>query len=235
MAGTRSDLPARTASAIIMIVVVGMALWFGGMAFTVLVLAGSAMLVWEWKGIVDRFPDDPRTRQVWLALGVCYVVLAALAILKLDESGRFLPILAAVIATDIGAYFAGRTIGGPKIAPSISPSKTWAGLGGGMTASAALLLGAYTWVAWQFRDYGGRPGPDWFAPKIGLLMVAMGAGIAVVAQAGDFFESWAKRRAGVKDSGTWIPGHGGLFDRVDGLLLACIVSLFVAWIARSVL
>ncbi len=116
-----------------------------------------------------------------------------------------LSLLLAVIATDIGAYFAGRSIGGPKIAPSISPSKTWAGLAGGMAGAALVLM-------------LGR-GNGMAAEAIG-----GGAMLAIVAQAGDFFESWMKRRAGVKDSGKLIPGHGGLFDRVDGLLAVVFVG-----------
>jgi phosphatidate cytidylyltransferase len=112
-----------------------------------------------------------------------------------------LTIIGVVIATDTGAYFAGRAIGGPKIAPRISPSKTWAGLAGGMAASAGLITGVGSYVE-----------------SFALWQPLLGAALAMIAQAGDFFESWMKRRAGVKDSGSLIPGHGGLFDRADGLL-----------------
>jgi phosphatidate cytidylyltransferase len=232
----RSDLSVRTGSAIIMIVIVGLALWFGGLAFRLLVLAGAALLVWEWKGLTDRFPDDRMTRLTWLAFGFCYVALAALAILHLHSRGLFIVVLAAVIATDIGAYFTGRTFGGPKIAPSISPSKTWSGLVGGMTAAALVLLGAYTFLASTLIGNPEVSSTDpWFDIEIAALVALTGAGIAIVAQAGDFFESWAKRRAGVKDSGTLIPGHGGLFDRVDGLLLACLVAGGLFWAGRAIL
>jgi phosphatidate cytidylyltransferase len=132
-----------------------------------------------------------------------------------------LELVSAVVATDIGAYFAGRTFGGPKIAPRISPSKTWVGLIGGMIAAGLILAG------WQFyfnslmeshRAYGASaagPSPWAYAPA--------GALVAVIAQVGDFFESWMKRRAGVKDSSRLIPGHGGLFDRLDGLLAVSFV------------
>jgi phosphatidate cytidylyltransferase len=117
-----------------------------------------------------------------------------------------LTIILPVIATDIGAYFAGRTIGGPKIAPAISPSKTWAGLFGAIVLASLALVLLSQWSS------GGAAVVNWREAVLGGLVVA------VVAQAGDFFESWMKRRAGVKDSGRIIPGHGGLFDRVDGLL-----------------
>ncbi|MGF7170110.1 phosphatidate cytidylyltransferase [Sphingobium xanthum] len=221
----RSDLPVRTASAIIMIVIVALALWAGGAVFSLFVAAGSVLLVWEWKGLVDRFPDDRSTRLTWLAFGICYVALAAIAIVTLNERGLFLPLLAAVIATDIGAYFSGRTFGGPKIAPSISPSKTWAGLFGGMVAAALTSVFALRFI---LHD-------ESYFLALSIAFLAGGALVAVVAQAGDFFESWVKRRAVAKDSGNLIPGHGGLFDRVDGLLLAALVAGGLYWIGNPML
>jgi phosphatidate cytidylyltransferase len=111
-----------------------------------------------------------------------------------------------VWSTDIGAYFTGRAIGGPKLAPTISPGKTRAGLYGGVVA--ALVLG----IIWAFVS-GLSYRLDLLAPIF-----------AVAAQAGDLFESWMKRRAGVKDSGDWLPGHGGVFDRLDGLLPVAILT-----------
>jgi len=148
-------------------------------------------------------------RPGWTALGVGYIGLPALALLWLrgvPELGlaTLLWLLVVVWTTDTAAYFAGRTIGGPRLAPAISPSKTWAGLCGGMLGAA--LTGAL--AAWLLGS--GR-----------LLQAAgLGALLALVAQLGDLFESGFKRAAGVKDSGTLIPGHGGLLDRVDGLLFA---------------
>ena len=126
-----------------------------------------------------------------------------LVFLRIPEFGPapILLLVSTVIAVDVGAYFAGRTIGGPKIAPSISPSKTWAGLAGGMVAA--------TLIVWIGAHEVGKLNP-WLIVGAPL--------VAIVAQIGDFFESWLKRRAGVKDSGALIPGHGGLFDRVDGLI-----------------
>jgi phosphatidate cytidylyltransferase len=148
-------------------------------------------------------------------VGAVYCGIGAAVLMGLRDHGPMavLLVLLAVIATDVGAYFSGRTFGGPKIAPSISPSKTWAGLLGGMGGAAMIFLGLLI-VRWNvsvsFDDY-----PQWWWA---MLALAAGILVAVVAQAGDFFESWLKRRAGVKDSGRLIPGHGGLFDRLDGLL-----------------
>ena len=138
----------------------------------------------------------------------------------------------AVVLVDVGAYFAGRTIGGPKIAPAISPSKTWAGLLGGVIGATIALIVYFGLggAAAGYRNFSGLP--------MVIELLPFGAAIAVVAQIGDFFESWLKRRAGVKDSSNLIPGHGGVLDRIDGLLaVACafgapLVVVFPHWLAR---
>ena len=139
-----------------------------------------------------------------------------------------------VVATDVGAYLAGRTFGGPKIAPRISPSKTWSGLFGGMIA-AALVLVAIAWFELHPRmAVEGGCSVSHTCPTFAERAVPValsGFLLAVVAQAGDFFESWMKRRAGVKDSGRLIPGHGGLFDRLDGLMAVAFVTGFVPLLA----
>jgi phosphatidate cytidylyltransferase len=155
----------------------------------------------------------------WIAAGPVYIGIPVVALVWLrgeDVAGlaAILWLLASVWATDTGAYFAGRLIGGPKLAPRFSPNKTWAGLFGAMAAAA--LVG---WVA-------SRIEPD--GPPAGALALA-GAVLAVVAQAGDLLESGVKRRFGAKDSGTLIPGHGGLFDRVDGLLTAAVAFALLQW------
>jgi phosphatidate cytidylyltransferase len=168
-------------------------------------------------------------------------------VLRLDPKigwPMLLIVLFGVVFTDVGAYFAGRTIGGPKIAPKISPSKTWAGLGGGILGAAtgiylALMIAAGDWFTGLVND-AARLGPDDTTvvsisnmPSI-LGCLALGAVVAVVAQTGDFFESWMKRRAGVKDSSQLIPGHGGLFDRADGMLAVMfVVGLFALFNASA--
>jgi phosphatidate cytidylyltransferase len=158
-----------------------------------------------------------------LAFGIPYIVFGSVALLWVrgvpgDGLGLLIYLLFAVWATDIGAYAAGRTIGGPKLAPRISPKKTWAGLIGGMISAAVFGAG----VAIAFG--AARPG----------LAALAAAVLAVVSQAGDLFESGIKRRFDVKDSGRLIPGHGGLLDRVDGLIVAApVFALFHAFLGKA--
>jgi phosphatidate cytidylyltransferase len=225
-----SDLPVRLVSAVVMLLLAGGAIWLGGAVLdTFIVLVAIAAFV-EFVLLVTRATGNVSYRLAAILAGALYFGLAAL---MLTGAGTFLLILVLgiTIFTDTGAYFAGRTIGGPRIAPSISPSKTWAGLVGGMIAAA---LWVFLWVI--AIDHM----PAWLPPRfeIGLNLsfqnitgaAALGAGLAVVAQAGDFFESWLKRRAGVKDSSRLIPGHGGVFDRIDGLVP---VALVAGWIASQ--
>ena len=150
---------------------------------------------------------EPQGEPCWLALGTLWVALPCVLLLWLAEvegAGRatLLWIFAVVWATDIGAYAVGRQLGGPRLAPRWSPRKTWSGLIGG--AGCAALAG------WGTALVAG------ISPVLPLVLVS--AGLAIVGQFGDLAESVAKRRFGVKDSSGLIPGHGGLLDRLDGLL-----------------
>ncbi|WP_460030564.1 phosphatidate cytidylyltransferase [Megalodesulfovibrio paquesii] len=132
-------------------------------------------------------------------------------------------VLAGVIATDVGAYYAGHLIGGPKLWPTVSPKKTWAGSLGGLMATLAVVTGAGLGL-------GGKViGLDASQATFSLwAWLALGTTISVSAQLGDLFESALKRHAGVKDSGNLLPGHGGVLDRIDGLLAAApAAALFV--------
>lgn len=228
----KSDLGVRVLSAIVMVAIAGSALWLGGWVWTVFVAAVALGVLWEWAQLSGMIARSLVQRVFWLCAGLVYIGLAAVVLWFLRNAPALqhngiemvLMAIAPVIATDIGAYFAGRAIGGPKIAPKISPSKTWAGLFGGMLAAALVMI-----VLTQVPERGT------VALVYFPIYAVIGGVLAIVAQAGDFFESWMKRRAGVKDSGKLIPGHGGLFDRVDGLLAVCFVigvlslhSLFIA-------
>lgn len=159
-----------------------------------------------------------QARASWVAIGLLYAGMPAIALIWLrgTQYGLALTLLTLVTvwATDIFAYFSGRAIGGPKLAPAISPNKTWAGLLGGMAGSALTI-----WLV-----YGLLDGRIDVPPVPVLWLVALAPVLAVVAQAGDFYESWLKRRVGVKDSGNLLPGHGGILDRLDGLVPVAVVA-----------
>jgi len=228
----RSDLGIRTLSSVAMMSVAIMAIWLGGYAFMGLVIAIGLGVLFEFAKLVFGFAYSLLAKILWLLGGAIYVGLACFSLILFSTPvfGMTLAIMliAAVFGTDIGAYFAGRSIGGPKIAPRISPSKTWSGLFGGMIGAGLMMVIIQAGI-YAFRDGEAGDGDVYLAYGwFGLMLT--GAALAVVAQMGDFFESWMKRRAGVKDSGRLIPGHGGLFDRTDGLIAvafaAGVVTLF---------
>ena len=212
LATRTSDLKVRSLSAVVMLAIVGLALWLGGWAWVGLVAVVAGLTFLEYARL-SRRAFAGAGLIVALVLGAAYITAAGLSLAKLPIA-VLLGVVAVVIATDTGAYFSGRAIGGPKIAPSISPSKTWAGLIGGATLAGCVSTG------FLIYNMGGLK----LTPML-LVAFAIGAVLAVLAQAGDFFESWLKRRAGVKDSSRLIPGHGGVFDRVDGLLPVAIAAL----------
>ena len=150
-----------------------------------------------------------RPRPLLAAAGTVYIGVPLVALLWLRHDAVYgmvtiFWLLAVVWATDTGALFSGRAIGGPKLAPSISPNKTWSGFAGGVLAAVGVSVIAALW----------------FDVSNVIPLVALGAVLSVASQLGDLLESAVKRYLKVKDSGNIIPGHGGIFDRVDGLLLA---------------
>lgn len=240
MAGGKSDLRMRAISGVVMLAVVGAAFWLGGVLWDLFVMAVALGVLWEWTSLARGFARSMPTLSAWLAGGIFYIGLAGYVLANLRHLYPLYPLLEVVlgvIATDVGAYAAGRTFGGPKIAPKFSPSKTWSGLFGGM-AAAALVLVAIAWfeIHHAMALEGGCATAGTCPPfsARAILVALSGCLLAVVAQAGDFFESWMKRRAGVKDSGNLIPGHGGLFDRVDGLMAVAFVTGFVPLVAALV-
>lgn len=233
----------RILSALVMAPIAIGAVWFGSWAFAALAALAGGLLAWEWERLCHghfgvaglllavmavvvsvlggsyplcalvvifialfavRWADRAGGRKsIWMIAGVLYIGLPCLALVWLREQGRetLFWLLFLVWATDIGAYAAGRALGGPKLLPRVSPKKTWAGLFGGMISAA--LVGAATGLG-----VGDSP----------VVLAALSSGLAIVAQVGDLAESWVKRRFGVKDSSAIIPGHGGVLDRLDGLL-----------------
>jgi phosphatidate cytidylyltransferase len=228
----RSDLGIRTLSSVAMMSVAILAIWLGGYAFMGLVIAVGLGVFFEFTKLVLGFAQSPQARIFWLMGGLTYVGLACFSLILFSAPffgmTPAIMLIAGVIGTDVGAYFAGRGIGGAKIAPRISPSKTWSGLFGGMIGAGLMMVAIQAGI-YAFRGGNAGDGDVYLAYGWFRLMLT-GAALAVIAQMGDFFESWMKRRAGVKDSGRLIPGHGGLFDRTDGLIAvafaAGVVTLF---------
>ena len=200
-----SELTLRSLSAVAMMLIALLAALEGGYVFAVLVAAASTAMFYEWTRIVRGWGP------AWSLGGFFYALIPALALLWIrDRADHGLALLLWVFiitwTTDMGAFFAGRRFGRTQLAPSMSPNKTVEGLYGGM--AAATLLGG----AWALLT--GLP----------YVLLVLAPLFALAAQAGDLFESGMKRRAGLKDSGRWLPGHGGLLDRLDGLVPVAILT-----------
>lgn len=247
-----AELATRAIAGAAMIAVAIAALWLGGIAFWILCSAVGLGVLREWGmlagvnlaqrrvmlfalsvplAIMSPWAAGPDffalgliggaaffvvivSRDPVRAAGLVYAGLPVLALLLIRDQPRGILFgfwtLSLVWMCDMGAYFVGRLIGGPRLAPAISPNKTWAGLVGGVLAASALaaILNAGFGLPWRLT----------LATPL----------LAIASQGGDLFESWLKRRAGVKDSGTILPGHGGLLDRLDGLVpVAPLAALLV--------
>lgn len=257
-----SNLQLRIVSAIILSIAAVALTWLGGLPFALLAAVIAGTMFYEWcamtrgarkhqlrcaimlAAVVFAFCAGYPAATVFALLGVSVIVAVAdakvaghsywtvvglayaglsgacLAFLRDGDHAGLLAILylfAVVWATDILAYFTGRAIGGPKLAPAISPGKTWSGAIGGAVGGvvAGVLLG--------------------YAAGATNLVTLAGAALllSIVSQAGDLFESWVKRRHGAKDSGWIIPGHGGVMDRVDGLVAAALALYVIGWLLGS--
>jgi phosphatidate cytidylyltransferase len=210
-----NELLIRSLAGFVLILLALAAAFMGGYVFAVFVALASVMIFYEWRRLVRGWGF------AWKAGGFVYALIPALSMLWIrDRAPQGLELLLWVFivtwTTDIGAYFAGRAIGGPKLAPRVSPNKTIAGLLGGMASAA---LAGYAWT--QLTSLSAAL--FWLAPLF-----------ALAAQGGDLFESWMKRKAGVKDSGNWLPGHGGALDRLDGLVIVATLTAGVqmaGWLA----
>jgi phosphatidate cytidylyltransferase len=220
MAASAADTPAgpteryrrlllRSLSAVILGPLLLAAIWFGFPWIDLVAALAAPLMISEWLRLT-------RGRPVMRVLAVFYALAAVVALLWLRHQpalGRetLVWIVLCIWATDTGAYLVGRVAGGAKLAPRISPAKTWSGLVGGMA-----------WAAVASAGTGSLFGLGRTIP-----LAVIGAGLAVVGQVGDLVESAAKRAAGVKDSGRLIPGHGGLLDRIDGLIAVLVAVALV--------
>lgn len=187
---------------------------------SVRLVAGGTLLL---MGMLATAALASSDRRMWTAAGIPYAGLLGMApiVLRNDAQYGFLAIVflfAVVWATDIVAYFVGRAVGGPKLAPRISPKKTWSGAVGGTVAAIGAAL--------TLAIAAGLPN----LPAVGLIAAAASA----LAQSGDLFESALKRRFGAKDSSHLIPGHGGLMDRLDGFVAAAVLAMLIGLVHGGV-
>lgn len=254
MAIPGNELLTRLFSAAVLAILPLAGAWFGGWTAGVVVAAAAAIVHFEW-GNVTHASDPYRlaaiaalvvallvltagytltafgivaiavvavavtSRNAWAPAGVLYAAAFGFGLLLIrlapdDGRAAIFFLLAVVWATDTGAYFVGRAVGGPKLLPVVSPNKTWSGAIGGFGAGVvaglivALLFGVT--LRWQ--------------------LAAVAVVLSIAGQAGDLFESWVKRSFGAKDASRLVPGHGGLMDRVDGLVFASAVAVLLAWL-----
>ncbi len=255
---SHSEIAQRTLLALLLGAMAGLLTYSGVWPFTIMIAAASGILAWEWGrlvrgevmdaafyvhaaaviaacicvgagvawfamlalgagALVAAFATRTSRTRMWSALGVLYIGTPASLLVYLRSDAAYgvaiiFFLYLVVWSADTAAYFTGRTIGGPKLAPNISPGKTWSGVVGGLVIPTLLAYGFALWL-----------GGTW---ALGLAL--LGAGLALACQIGDLTESAIKRRFHVKDSGHLLPGHGGLFDRVDGLIGAVIAAGCVA-------
>ncbi|WP_075288864.1 phosphatidate cytidylyltransferase [Pararhizobium arenae] len=203
-----NDLQGNAFGWLSQVVIAGLVL-LGEIAWTLPVLGLSTVVAIAWVLL--------RKGSWWLPGGIVYAGLTGISLSAIRDDAHIgliamIFVFAVVWATDILAYFVGRAIGGPKLAPKISPGKTWSGAIGG--ALSGVLAGTAVYMV-EFSSLDVR-------------IPILAAVLSVFSQIGDLFESFIKRRFGVKDSGRIIPGHGGVMDRVDGLVFASFAALFVA-------
>lgn len=247
--GRWDDLATRMTTSAVIALVGLVAVWIGGMVFVALVVALTALLIWELVQLLKAgsrmavpiaalaggvivlseflppgwalpFLIAPamvgigqleRNRTVFAAYATL-ILVAAYGILWMRDAYGFpwvLWLIAIVVVTDIGGYFAGKCIGGPKFWPRVSPKKTWSGTAAGWIGAAVVGL---IFV---------------LATEAGTELIGVSVAVAMASQIGDIVESAMKRRHGVKDSSTLLPGHGGIFDRFDGMLGAVVFFLLV--------
>lgn len=228
------NLAKRVISACILIPAVLFAIYKGGIFFDTMVMVFAICMAFEWNEITKvsvGFSDDGksdnrlsnRSKLAWKMLGVVYISLPCISLVwiidQLNGDVIITWLFITVWVADISAFFCGKIIGGLKLAKKISPNKTWSGFLGSLVAAAVFGMFASRYI------YGIAP----------TYLAAVTVVVAVFAQVGDLFESWVKRKFYVKDSGSIIPGHGGILDRVDGMMIATPVLAIVKFFCDTCL
>ena len=209
----RKTFGIRAASAMVMIAIVAGVYWaLGERGLDLIVGAVAALCFLEFIFLVIKATGNIPYRLAGILAGAAYIGLSAVILIDADMQAFYI-VLGVVILADTFAYLFGTLIGGPRILPKVSPNKTWAGLLGGMFGGL-LAMSPLIFLTWRQGTLDSQ--------SLTVFAIA-GPVLAVVAQSGDLFESWLKRKAGVKDSSRLIPGHGGFFDRFDGLIPVAIV------------
>lgn len=216
-------LRTRFLTAIIVAPISLLAIYIGGWLLWILMAIFFIISQKEWFDLAAKLPK----RTTIYPLGILYLCLCygAFFLISNNKNIEALLLLVMVIASDVGAYFFGKIIGGPKMAKSISPNKTWAGLAGAMLCPAFIMVGfdlAYMADQHDFQAY------------YAVIYFVAGAFIGLCSQAGDILVSYMKRKAAVKDTGNILPGHGGVLDRIDSLLLASLAFFVIEYALRHV-
>ena len=215
----QNNLMIRSLSAALLIPVVMYVILSGVVIFYASVVLISLLMGVEWHGIIKKL----KSKSIWNGIALIHILIFTISFcwLRYQENGqKFL--LWLVITTwmaDTGAFAFGKIIGGPKLAPKISPFKTWAGLIG-----AVILSGVSGTVFYSYLNFGN-----------GYKFIGATVTLGILAQIGDLFESWIKRKANIKDSGKAIPGHGGILDRVDGLVFSAAGAFVFVMIFKEYL
>jgi len=204
----RDNTKQRIISALVLLPIALMAIFYSKDLFLFLAISVAILMTSEWLDMSKEMDDQKK----WRLIGFIYIAIPVYSVIKLrNYNVEILFWMFAVIwSTDIFAFFAGKTLGGAKIAPTISPNKTWSGLIGGILAS--MIIGFLS----SFMFAGGT-----------LFFILLSAFLSIIEQLSDLLESKFKRIFGVKDSGNIIPGHGGILDRLDGMMLLSPVVLLI--------
>lgn len=210
-------LRSRFLSAIILIPIAIFAIYASKNIFTILIIATAILMAFEWITIVKSEEEN----NMWKILGLIYIIIPCFSLIYIRglEKGSdiILWLFLVVWGTDIGGMIVGLNVGGPKLAPKISPKKTWSGLAGGVLTS--MFVGLITSLIFK---------------ETAMFFIIFSGIMAVIEQIGDLLESAFKRHFGVKDSGNIIPGHGGVMDRVDGLTLVAPIVALIALLTKNV-